>query len=166
MDTISQQFQEYLTQPIAEQAAKSLADGVQIEFCIMTPKNPSLLNEPEQIVEVFTFTKKGRKNQILFQAAEHPELVFTLTPNAATEILKNPSKDIGEIGVSIAKLIISKDENTKISIKLRSGMLGLFTKGYLGVITSGGVSFASFLATRGLSGMSAIKDAIGRMKQS
>src|SRR6267142_638065 len=50
----------------------------------------------------------------------------------------------------------STDANKRIAIQLKAGFLTLFSKGYFGVVTAGGAQFASFLATRGLSGMSAI----------
>ena len=52
----------------------------------------------------------------------------------------------------------------KVSVKFKAGFLTLFSKGYLGILTAGGSQFASFLASKGLNGMGAIKEALKKMK--
>jgi hypothetical protein len=114
--------------------------------------------------ETFTFTKEGGKNAIKPAAARDPQLIFTLSPAAADAILADPSDDIGAIGVHIAKMIVAKNSDRSVSIKFKAGFLSLFSKGYLGVLTAGGSQFASFLASKGLNGMSAVKDVLKKMK--
>ena len=151
--SITQRFRSYFDRDLAQKAAKSLSNGVEIEF--------KITSEPP---ETFTFTKTGGKNQIRDGAAEDAQLLFTLSPQAAAEILSDPATDIGEIGVNIMRLVVAGDANRRITVKFRAGFLSLFAKGYLGVVAAGGGAFASYLASRGLSGMGAIKAALKKLK--
>jgi hypothetical protein len=151
MSTYASKFSEYFEREVARKAAKSIADGAEVEIRVG--------------LETLTFTKSGGQNQVLPQGAKDPQLVFTLSASAADAILAETSEDIGVIGVHIAKLIVNPPTaDTKIGVKLKAGFLTLFSKGYFGVLTAGGAQFASFLASKGLNGMGAIKDALKKMK--
>ena len=143
-------FEKYFARAVAQKAAKSISDGAEMEFQV----------GPES----FTFTKSGGQNTVKPGKARAPQLLFTLTPSAADSILEQGSDDIGAIGVHIAKMIASPENDLKVSIKFKAGFLSLFSNGYFGVLTSGGSQFASFLASKGLSGMGAIKDVLKKMK--
>ena len=149
-------FREYFDRPVAQQAAKSVSNGAEMEFQI---------RDGDATVETFTFTKEGGKNAIRPAPAGSPQILFTLSPAAAEQILADPAADIGTIGVNIAKLIVSDDPAKKVGLKFKAGFLTLFSKGYFGVIGSGGSAFASYLASRGLNGMGAIKAAFKKMTE-
>ena len=108
--------------------------------------------------------KKAGSNVIVPGPAGSPQLIFTLSPKAAEEILAFGSNDIGEIGVHIAKMVVSKDPDVQVKVQFKSGFLGLFSKGYFGVVATGGAGFASFLASQGLNGIAGIKSFFGKMK--
>ncbi len=91
--------------------------------------------------------------------------MFHVTPRAADEILNDPAQDIGSIGVNIAKLALSTDANRRVAVQFKAGFLTLFSKGYFGVLKTGGAVFGQFLASKGLSGMEAIKAALKSMKR-
>jgi len=133
-------FNDYFSKDIANEAAKTLADGVEIEFLIQDPES----NEP---TEKFTFTRQNKKNTLINAAANSPHICFILPPKGAVEILESKTNTIGDIGIDILK-----------KLKLKAGFLTFMTKGYLGVIKTGGKAFASFLASKGLGGVSAIKN--------
>lgn len=145
----AERFSQYFDREVAQKAAKSISNGAEMEFQVAS--------------ESFTFTKEGGKNVIKASPARDPQLVFTLTPGAADAILADTSEDIGAIGVLIAKMIVAQDANKKVTVKFKTGFLSLFSKGYFGVLTAGGGQFASFLASKGLNGMGAIKDALKKM---
>lgn len=157
LEALGAKLREYFDRPVAEQAAKSLADGSEIELRIQTPDGRGL--------DAYTFTRKNKKNEILRQGAADPQVVFTLTPAAVEAIVSDPSDDVGQIGVNIAKLIVSQDSERRVRVQLKAGFMTLFTKGYLGVITAGGASLASFLASRGLGGLDALKSAMKKMRE-
>ena len=152
--SLTERFSSYFDREVAQQAAKSLVNGAEIEFRVSSSGD-----SPE---EIFTFTKKAGKITIVPEASRNPEVVFTLTAQAAQEILDFPSDEIGPIGVQIAKLVVSPDGNRRVSIQIKAGFFTLFSKGYLGVITAGGSHFASFLATQGLNGIAAIKSILAK----
>ena len=153
-----ERFAAYFEREVAVKAAQPLANGVEIELHVAESGTETPTDQ------VFTFTKAAGKIEIRPGAANEPQVVFTLTPHAAQEILDDPSDEIGHVGVHILKLIVSTDANKRVSFKLRTGFLGLFSKGYFGVVASGGAQFASFLASRGLSGIGAMKDALKKMR--
>jgi hypothetical protein len=142
---LQSRVETYFTRPAAQEGTQSLSDGAQIEIKI------------DQAT--FTLTRAQKKNQISLGAASSPQLRFELTPKAATELLDDPSDDLGEIGVKMLKLVASPDPERKIHLKIEAGFLTLFTKGYFGILKAGGGPLANYLASRGLGGMNAIKAA-------
>jgi hypothetical protein len=156
MENWALRFTAYFERPIAERAAKSLANGCQIEIRISSSDG--------SLIEAMTLTRSAGKNQILTQAPSSPEMIFTLTPQAAEEILNDSSDELGAIGVRIAQLILSTDANRRVKFQLKSGFFTLFSTGYLGVLTAGGTSLASFLAGQGLGGIDSLKKAIKNRK--
>jgi hypothetical protein len=155
-ESFAQRFSAYFQREVAQRAAKSISNGAEMEFRVQG-------SDPSK-AQIFTFTKSGGTNRVLSGAARDPQLVFVMTPGAAESILSHPSEDIGSIGVHIAKLIVSSDPELKVSVQLKAGFLGLFSKGYFGVMTAGGSAFTSFLASRGLGGMDAIKAAFKKLR--
>ena len=154
-------FSTYFDRDVAQEAAKALSNGVGIEFRIRASGDAA--SQPE---EVFHFTKEAGRNKVTSGPAQSPEMIFTLPPAAAEQILADPSVDIAGIGINIAKLLASTDANRRISLRLKVGFFGLFTQGYLGVLKEGGTAFAAFLTSKGLSGIDAIKSMIKKMKGS
>lgn len=146
----SDRFSSYFDREVARKAAKSLSDSAEMGIRVGD--------------ESFTFTKKDGRNTILAQPARDPQLVFTLTPGAADAILDDTADEIGKIGVHIAQMVMSQDPAKKVSVQFKAGFLSLFSKGYFGILTAGGGEFASFLASKGLNGMGAIKEALKKMK--
>lgn len=151
-DTASrhQEFEAYFKQEVAEKAARSLSDGIEIGITVGE--------------ETFTFTRQDRCNAIVARAPKDPQVEFRMSQNAATSILNFKSDSIGEIGVHIMKQIITKNEDQRVSVKLHAGFLKLLSKGYFGVLTAGGAGVASFLASRGLGATSGIKNVIKKLK--
>lgn len=150
MDSITERFSRYFDRELAQAAARSLNDGVQMEFRVGN--------------EVFTFTKAQGRNQIQPGAAKEPQLLFTISPSAAEAILTDPADDIGTIGINIMKLVLSPDASKKVTVQFKAGFLTLFSQGYLGVLATGGAQFASYLASKGLGGMGAIKAALKKLR--
>ncbi|HUP56653.1 MAG TPA: hypothetical protein VM598_04315 [Bdellovibrionota bacterium] len=145
-----ERFSTYFAREVAERAARPLSDGVEIELKIGD--------------ERLTFTRNGGRNEVRDGAARDPQVVFSLTPKAADAILDDPAAEIGTIGVNIGKLIVSSDPGIKVGLQLKAGLMSLWNKGYFGVIGAGGAQFAGFLASKGLNGIGAIKEAVKKMK--
>ena len=162
METLTDRFSSYFGGSVAQDAAKSIANGAEIEFQVQGPSG--------QVSETFTFTKKVGKNAVVPGPARDPQLLFTMNEQAASGILEFQSELIGEIGVHIAKMLFTSKMKTaaepgeRLEIHFKAGVLTLFSKGYFGVLTHGGAQFASFLASQGLNGIGAIKSVLSKRK--
>lgn len=158
-DQVLNRLEDYFSRPVALRAGEPLGKKAQIELAIQSHEASTPMR--------YVFSREGNRNRIVPKTVNHqPDLTFGLSPQALDRILDDPSEDIGQIGVNIAKLIFSSNDDEKVSMQLHSGVLTLLKNGYFGVITSGGKSFSAFLAQRGFNGISAIRSAIGRLKRS
>ena len=107
-----------------------------------------------------SFFKENSKPRFEQRPAQKPDVVFYINPDAVESLVNNPSDDIGEFGIAIAKNYLAGT----VKIKVTGGMISLLTNGYLGVIKSGGLSFAKFLGGHGVTGLSKIKDVIQNLR--
>ncbi len=148
--TFASRFSAYFQTDVAKAAAAPLSNGVEIELRVQAPENSGPL-------EVFVFTRKLGQNTIEIRAASKPQIAFTLSPASAEKILDHHSDDIAEMGIFLLHLLTASDANERISFKMKAGFFTLFGLGYFGVIKLGGASFASVLASKGISGIHAIK---------
>jgi hypothetical protein len=98
-------------------------------------------------------------------AAEDPDFDLTMAPGAVTAIAAQPNADVGDLGILFFQHILSKDENSKVHVKLHSGLMKLTMRGWLGVVALGGTKVLGWMATKGLKGPSAIASAISRLKK-
>src|SRR4051812_46939211 len=99
MGSLNERFSTYFDREPAQLAARTLADGCEIQF--------DIAGSDGKVTESFTFTKENGKNKVLPSAASSPQLTFTVTPQAAEAILSDSSDDIGTIGVGIMRLVVS-----------------------------------------------------------
>lgn len=134
--------------PASKVAADSLSDGVEIQIEI----NGSLTS---------AFSKKLDKPALEMRSAISPDFIFQINSNAIQQLVDHKGDDIGEIGIILAKAYLAKN----IRIKFVGTVWNVLTKGYLGVIKSGGPSFLKFLASHGLSGISKIKEFLTHLKK-
>jgi len=84
---------------------------------------------------------------------------------AVTAIAAQPNADVGELGILFFQHIVASDPQSKIRVKLHSGLLKLTMRGWLGVMASGGGKVLGWMASKGLKGPSAIANALGRFKK-
>jgi hypothetical protein len=145
-DTISQRLSAYFSRDVAEKGAKSLSAKAEIEIRV-TGAEPATV----------TLRRADKRNAVTDGAARDPDLIFTLTERALAQVLSDPTEDLGELGVNLLKLVVSSDPELKMSMQIKTGFMGLFTKGYLGVLAAGGAPLAGYLASKGLGGIDAIK---------
>ena len=153
MSAYLEKFQKYFQRDAAQKAARSIGNGCEIELRV---------GEGDQ-AEILTFYRENKQNHVRVGAANDPHLLFVMPAHAANEILSFESSDIGEIGIHLLKLVVSKSPEEKVHIKLKTGLLTLATRGYFGVLKTGGMSFAKYLTQNGL-GLGAIKDALKKSK--
>ena len=150
-------FREFFLKPAAVSATSSLSNGVEIEFRVQL--------DGEKPVEIFCLLRREDRNEIRTGPGDKPQITMTLTPRAAAEVAAHPAdriEDVGQIGILFASLAASPNPERKVRIQFNAGFLTLLSKGFVGVVTSGGKTFASYLASKGLNGVGAIKSIVSK----
>ena len=135
-------------------------------------KAASHLKAPAEVGVRFTdvageyrFTLVDGKPRFLDGSAKDPDFELTMAPGAVTAIASNPNADVGDLGILFFQHIIAQDPQSKIGVKLHSGLLKLTKRGWLGVMMSGGAKVFGWMAAKGLKGPSAIAHALGRLRK-
>ena len=113
----------------------------------------------------FAFKVVDGKPKFLTGKAEDPDFDLTLAPGAVSAIAAQPNADVGDLGITFFTHILSKDPNSKINVKLHSGLMKLTMRGWLGVMAMGGGKVMGWMAQKGLKGPSAIASAVSRLRK-
>jgi len=112
----------------------------------------------------FRFVLVEGKPRFLDGAAKDPDFELTMAPGAVTAIAAQPNADVGDLGILFFQHIVASDPQSKIRVKLHSGLMKLTMRGWLGVMASGGGKVLGWMASKGLKGPSAIASAIRRLR--
>lgn len=147
MDKIKVFFEE---NALAQQAAHSIKNGREIGLVIDGVP--------------YTFKKDASKNRIESGKSSSPDLIFEIPKQAAEELFSNSFTSVGAVGIFIFEKMLASDPQHKVKARVHAGFLSLMTGGYLGVLAAGGAEVAKFLAQKGLSNPSKIKDAIAKLR--
>ena len=113
----------------------------------------------------YRFTLVEGKPRFLDGAPKDPDFELTLAPGAVTALAAQPDAELGDLGILFFQHILSKDPNSKIGVKLHSGLIKLTMRGWVSVMMSGGAKVLGWMASKGLRGPSAIASAIGRLRK-
>lgn len=140
---------------IAQQAARSIRNGRKISLKI---------GLHDGATQNYLFKKENSQNIIEIHTDEQTDLTFYIPENSLNDLLEQKFNNVGEAGVYFFEKMISNDSRKKIKVSLHIGILSFITGGYLGVLTAGGSQVAKFLASRGLSSLSRIKETISRFR--
>jgi len=145
------QLKEFFSRPVCNAATKPLREGVQIAI-YLDDQGPVCL------------TKKNKAMTVETTAPAKPDMTFWVPAPAVATLTSLTTEDVGEIGVEILKLMAHDDAAHRISAKVHIGTFDLLRHGYLGVLPLGGPAVMKFLASKGLTGVGKIKDAISKLK--
>lgn len=143
-------LQAFFQKPIAQQGTSPLSNGTTIAVY--------LDNEGP-----VTLTRFAGKAVIEDKVPAKPDMTFWVPGKALEHLNSQDWKSVGEVGIEIVKLMVG-DEAAKVKAKVHIGPFDLFRHGYLGVVTLGGPSFLQFLASKGLTGIGKIKDAVNQFR--
>lgn len=137
------------TKPASRKAIRHLKEGVEIAVTIGNQ------------IECAYFQSQG---QPVFEQrpAKSPDFIFTIKPESVDILAKEKGDDVGELGIAILKEYLSGG----VRIKVAGGIFAISTRGYLGMIKEGGVTFTKFLAQHGVSNLTKIMSVIRNMKNS
>jgi hypothetical protein len=113
----------------------------------------------------FRFKVVDGQPRFLEGAAEDPDFDLTLAPGAVTAIAGQPNGDLGDLGILFFQHILARDPQSKINVKLHSGLVRLTMRGWLSVMAAGGGKVMGWMASKGLKGPSAIAHAVSRFRK-
>jgi len=113
----------------------------------------------------FHFALSEGKPRFFSGPAQDPDFELTMAPGAVTAIAAQPDAEVGDLGILFFQHIVASDPQSKIRVKLHSGLLKLTMRGWLGVMASGGTRVIGWMASKGLKGPSAIASALSRLRK-
>jgi hypothetical protein len=96
--------------------------------------------------------------------AKDPDFELRLPPGAVKAICSQTDADIGDLGVAFFEHIITLQPEKKIRVTLRSGLVKLTKRGWVGVLAKGGPKVMGWLARKGLRGPGAVASALARLR--
>ncbi len=142
---------ELFARPVCLKGTEPLRRGVELAV-FLDGAGPASLTRTSEGIEVRPVAPKK------------PDMTFRVPTEALNELLKTKTEDVGEIGVAILKLMANADPAYRIQAKVHIGAFDLLRNGYLGVLPLGGGTVMKFLSSKGLTSISKIKDALGRLR--
>ena len=113
----------------------------------------------------FYFKLIDGKPRFMTGTPEDPDFDLTLAPGAVAAIAAKPNAEVGDLGILFFQHIVAQDPQSKIKVKLHSGLMKLTMRGWLGVMAAGGGKVMGWLAMKGLKGPSGIASALSRLKK-
>jgi len=113
----------------------------------------------------FHFLLMDGKPRFVDGKAKDPDFDLTMAPGAVAAIAAQPNADVGDLGILFFQHIVSKDPQSKIGVKVHSGLIRLTMRGWVGVMMSGGGKVLGWMASKGLKGPSAVASAISRLRK-
>jgi hypothetical protein len=143
-------IQEFFDRPVAVKATSPLSADAEVLIKCDTQE--------------FTLSRKGKKNVVTEGAPAKPDMTFEVPPKALDILLGTHTEEVGEIGIAIASHMIHPNPEQRVTSKIHIGLMSLIRKGYLSILPLGGASFMKYLATKGLTSMSKIRETISKMK--
>jgi hypothetical protein len=96
--------------------------------------------------------------------ASDPDFELTIPPGAIRAICSHAKADVGELGVAFFEKIVAREPDLRIQVKVRSGVIKLTRRGWLGALAEGGPKVMTWMAKKGLRGRGAIATALERLK--
>jgi len=140
------------TSPAARTAAGSLRNGAEVGITFSNHGGE------------WHFRSVDSKPQLEPGQPADPDFELRLAPGAVRAICAKPDAHVGDLGVAFFEHIVARDPEKRIRVKLRSGLVKLALRGWLGVLAKGGPTVIGWMAQKGLRGPSAVAVALSRLK--
>lgn len=83
-------------------------------------------------------------------AEPDPDFTLTLPGGAVRRITSLDSDDVGEFGVAFFQLVLSRDPQERVRVRIHASTPRLVSHGYLGVLATGGVKVTWWLLRNGV----------------
>jgi hypothetical protein len=124
------------TAEAAVKATRPLEDGAEVG--LQLPSGPA------------RFVKEGGAAQVREEPARAPDFTLTLPDGAVRRITTLKSDDVGEFGVEFFKLVLERDPDLKVRVKIDASTGQLLKHGYLSVLALGGMKVTWWLIKNGV----------------
>lgn len=142
---------QFIAKPVCQAATAPLKNGVQI--AVRVDSGPT-----------WTVRRVAQGTEVTEEAAEKPDMTFSIPLVSLEKLVLLETKEVGEVGVALLQSLIHEDPAERLEAKVHIGPIDLFWKGYLGIIPLGGPTVMKFLASKGITGISKIKEGIARFR--
>ena len=142
-----------LSNPGARLAAASLRSGAEVAITFTDiPGDWRMLNDDA--------------GELRFEPVKaiDPDFELSIPPQAVATICSQVDADVGDLGIAFFELIRAREQKLKIRVTVRSGIIKLTRRGWLGVVAKGGTKVINWMAGKGLRGPGAIATALGKLK--
>ncbi len=96
------------------------------------------------------FTMQTGQAEVSDGAAEDPDFTLYLPDGAVAHITAVKSDDVGEFGVEFFKLILSREPDSKVRVRVHASTARLLSNGYLSVLALGGAKVGWWLLRNGV----------------
>jgi len=96
------------------------------------------------------FTMQTGTAQVNDGPAEAPDFTLTLPDGAVTHITAIKSDDVGAFGVEFFKLVLSREPDSKVRVRIHGSTARLLSNGYLSVLALGGAKVGWWLLRNGV----------------
>lgn len=144
-------LQEFCSRPVMQAGTKPLKKGTEIAVFV-DGNGPLNLKRTED------------GTVLLEETPKKPDLTLEMPAGGIADLTADRTEDIGEIGVTILKLMSHQDPAKHIKVKVHIGLLEFVFHGYLGILPLGGPTVMKFLASKGFTSISKIREAISNLR--
>lgn len=101
----------------------------------------------------------------LQESQARPDITFTVPVLALQELTASPPENVPQMGIRIIRLLVEKDSSRRAGVSVHAGVLELMRLGYFSVLAKGGKPMVEFLTSRGLGGLSKIREILSKLKE-
>ena len=141
-----------LSSPGARTAARALRSGAEVSIAFA------------DVPGEWRFYQSNGSPVLEAAKAKDPDFELRLAPGAVHAICSDPEADVGDLGIVFFERIVSREPENKVRVTLRSGLMKLTMRGWLGVLAQGGPKVVGWMAKKGLRGPGAVVSALARLK--
>ena len=95
------------------------------------------------------FTMSTGAGQVEPGVEPDPDFTLTLPDGAVAHLTSTRADDVGEFGIEFFKLVLSREPERKVRVRIHASTARLVSHGYLGVLAAGGAKVAWWLLKNG-----------------
>lgn len=145
------QLNDFFNRELCQKASEPLQEEREIAIVVGTDSR-------------FTLSKKANGLCLENRPAQNPDISFFLGEEVPTLLREFVAEDFSQMGLFIFQLMMEKELNKKIKVKVHLHPLNIVRHGYFGILALGGKPVMGFLAKKGLDSFSQIKNVISHLR--